>query len=60
VEARRGDAGTKKLQMPRLIRTTANINPCAVLRSSVGNISPLQSWKNGCCAKPPPMPSRIT
>jgi hypothetical protein len=45
-------AGTKRLQIPSPIRTTANIRPWAVLRIIVGNISPLQSWKNGCCAKP--------
>src|SRR3546814_6928399 len=31
--------GTKKLKMPSAMRTTANIIPCAVLRSSVGNRS---------------------
>src|SRR5262249_707960 len=34
--------GTNRLQNPSEMRTTANIRPWAVLRSSVGNSSPLQ------------------
>src|SRR3546814_19300407 len=49
--------GTKKLKMPSAMRTTANIHPCAVLRSRVGNISALHSRQQDYPPNPP-QPSR--
>jgi hypothetical protein len=45
---------------PSAMRTTPNMNPCAVLRSSVGNSSPLQSWNSDCCPIPAPAPNNTT
>ena len=52
--------GSSRIQPPSAIRTTPNMNPCAVLRRSVGNSSPLQSWNSDCWPMPAPAPKSTT